>query len=370
MQRTAEFQPEWASPPGKTLFGLMEKIGMSIKGLAGEMDCSLDTCRALLDGVGHLDELIAEKLEQLFGVSKSFWLQREYQYRTDLNRLELVATEITARELVTKLPVASMRQFGWIDCGTDLTSKLDAVLKFFGVKDVREYHAVYSGELSAVAFRASISFASDSFSTTAWLRKGTLEAGNISCGSWDKQKFVSFLPEIRKLSRIKDPSSFLPKLTKVCADCGVAFVVVAAPKGCRASGATRFLSPKKALIIMSLRYKTDDQFWFTFFHEAAHLILHSEDALFLEDNSEATLGEEFEANEFAAEVLVPAETWERVKFTKLSHKSLIAAAFKVGVSPGILLGQMQHKRVVSFDKMNYLKRRYKWDDEGKPTLIP
>jgi HTH-type transcriptional regulator / antitoxin HigA len=370
MQRTAEFQPEWASPPGETLASLMNRIGMSIKALSTEIDCSIDACRALLDGVGHLDEFVAERLEKVFGVSKSFWLQREYQYRADLKRQEIVTTEISARELLGKLPVANMRHFGWVECGLDLKSKLNAVLKFFGVKDASEYHALYSGELSAVAFRESLTFASDSYSTTAWLRKGTLEAERISCGGWDKRKFMRLMPEIRKLCRTKDPSVFLPKLTKVCADCGVAFVVVPAPKGCRASGATRFLSPKKALIVMSLRYKTDDQFWFTFFHEAAHLILHSEDALFLEDNSEVTLEEEAEANEFAAEVLVPAEIWDRVKFSKLSHKSLISAAFKIGVSPGILLGQLQHKRVVSLDKMNYLKRRYSWDDAGRPTLIP
>ncbi len=45
-----------------------------------------------------------------------------------------------------------------------------------------------------------------------------------------------------------------------------------------------------------LGWITDDQFWFTFFHEAGHLLMHSHKAVFLEDGSDVSLKEEHEAN--------------------------------------------------------------------------
>jgi Zn-dependent peptidase ImmA (M78 family) len=175
---------------------------------------------------------------------------------------------------------------------------------------------------------------------------------------------------MRTLSRLKDPQQFLPHLQVLCASCGVALVVVRAPKGCRASGATRFLSTEKALIALSFRHRTDDHFWFTFFHEAAHLILHAKDALFLEDGSDVTETEEAEANEFAARVLVPKEYIVELASLRPNLKSIVAFARRLGVAPGIVVGQLQHIRRIRRDQLNSLKRRYAWDQNSTIRLIP
>ena len=98
----------------------------------------------------------------------------------------------------------------------------------------------------------------------------------------DQSGFEADLPTIRRLTREKDPGQFIPRLKEACAARGVAVAIVRGPNGWRASGAARFLSPTKALIQLSFRYLSDDQFWFTFFHEAGHLLLHGKDLLFLE----------------------------------------------------------------------------------------
>jgi len=145
-------------------------------------------------------------------------------------------------------------------------------------------------------------------------------------------------------------------------------VVARAPKGCRASGATRFLTPDKALIVLSFRYRTDDQFWFTFFHEAGHLILHAEDALFLEDESEVTAAEEAEANEFAARILVPMAFLPELMILRPGVKEIVGFARKIGVSPGIVVGQLQHLGRVKRDRLNGFKRRYRWATASMVTL--
>ncbi len=64
------------------------------------------------------------------------------------------------------------------------------------------------------------------------------------------------------------------------------------------------------MIALSDRYKKDDFFWFTFFHEAAHLLLHSKKETFVDDGTDNDLLED-EANRFAADFLIPSDRAER-----------------------------------------------------------
>src|SRR5439155_2930214 len=83
------------------------------------------------------------------------------------------------------------------------------------------------------------------------------------------------------------------------------------------SGCARWLTERKALIGMTLRYKTDDEIWFTFFHEVAHILLHRKAHGFVVDNADEDLTDnvidpqmqrsEEEASRFAADTLIPPE---------------------------------------------------------------
>src|SRR5262245_53695423 len=138
------------------------------------------------------------------------------------------------------------------------------------------YTSTYVGLQQIAAFRTSPSFDSQPSAVAAWLRQGEIETEAFDCNHWDPIRFRESLADIRSLTRQKEPRRFIPALQRCCAESGVAVAIVRAPKGCRASGATRFLTRHKALLMLSFRYLTDDQFWFTFFHEAGHLLLHGD----------------------------------------------------------------------------------------------
>jgi HTH-type transcriptional regulator/antitoxin HigA len=140
-------------------------------------------------------------------------------------------------------------------------------------------------------------------------------------------------------------------------------VIVRAPTGCRASGATRFVSASKALLLLSFRYLSDDHFWFTFFHEAGHLLLHGEKALFLEGAEMSATKEEEEANEFAARVLIPPEFHTALLDLSVNGREVIRFAKFTGVSPGIIVGQLQHHGRVKRNQLNSLKRWFKWGSD-------
>jgi HTH-type transcriptional regulator/antitoxin HigA len=241
--------------------------------------------------------------------------------------------------------------------------EVDSCLRFFNVRSISAWRNAYADVLSMAVFRTSPSFDSRPASVAAWLREGEIEATVINCKPWDARGFETALLTVRPLTREKNPERFIPRLKETCAMSGVAVVVVRAPNGCRASGAARFLSPEKALIQLSFRYLSDDQFWFTFFHEAGHLLLHSNRKLFVDGLDGEADREEKEANKFAEKVLIPPEFQASLLRLRLSDsREVIRFAQRIGISPGVVVGQLQHHGKVARDRLNSLKRRFQWSD--------
>jgi hypothetical protein len=198
----------------------------------------------------------------------------------------------------------------------------------------------------------------------AWLRKATCEARAVTTASWNASILRDNLDAVKALTWNKDPTKFLPKLGSLLASAGVALVVLRALPGCPASGAALFLSPDRAMIAVSGRFLADDQFWFTVMHEIAHLLLHEPDQAILDDPyspDEVDSPEEQEANRFAADTLLPASVRAVVPARSLTHRDVISLALTAGVSPGVVVGQLQFTNLIGHDQLNRLKRRYKWN---------
>ena len=355
MSESFHFQPDWATPPGATITSLLAERGWSNSDLAGSLDKTLEQVKDLLNGMMPIDEAIAYDLNKVFGASKSFWLAREDQYRESLCRIE------RNKEWVNKLPTKDVVRLGWLPKAKVEDSKISAWLDFFGVSSVTDWYEQYEGSHRLVAYRASSSFDVDEGATLAWLRQGEIEASKIECKVWDKESFIDALQSIRELTTRPDPEKFLPEIRNLCAQSGVAAVFAKAPSGCRASGATKFLEKDKALLMLSGRHKLDDHFWFTFFHEAGHLVLHDTSSLFLEGSGFVSDTEEAEANQFSMDLLIPPEFQEDLKNLTLDPRSIIRFAKKIRVSPGIVLGQMQFSGQCPHNtRLNKLKIRYEW----------
>lgn len=356
----SKFEPDWYSPPGDTIAEILAVRNLSLAEFAGRLDYSISFADDLLQGVADIDLDVARRLQEVLGPSVAFWINRETQYRQSATRAESLREVASDRNWLQQLPVGDMVKFGWISPGRTIAGKVTACLDFFGVPDVKTWREAYHGMLSVAAFRTPPRIDANPSAVSAWLRWGELKSAEIPCANWDAIKFRGALTDIRRLTRLKSPERFLPQLTRLCAESGVAVVVARAPSKCRASGATRFLSKNKAMMILSFRYLSDDQFWFTFYHEAGHLLLHGMDALFLEDGSDLTAVEEQEANDFAATLLIPSEFRPALLELAPRVRTILRFARNVGVSPGIVVGQLQHLGRIGPNRLNRLKRRYSW----------
>jgi Zn-dependent peptidase ImmA (M78 family) len=140
----------------------------------------------------------------------------------------------------------------------------------------------------------------------------------------------------------------------------VAVVFVAEIGKSRVSGSAWWATPARAVIQLSDRYKHEDNFWFAFFHEAAHILLHSKKETFIDDGSEDD-ELEAEANRFAANTLIaPADAASLGALASDLDVELFAD--RVGVSPGIVVGRLHNDGLWDWGKGNHLRRRVEIDD--------
>lgn len=358
MTIAAEFRPDWASAPGDTIADVLGERGWSLDEFAKRLGHPLEGAADLLGGRASITIRTARDLQRVLGGSVEFWMARDAQFREDVARLQAAD-----REWLRELPLNDMIRFGWLHPVPHPSEEVQSCLGFFAVPSVAVWRQLYESLQTQAAFRTSPTYDSRPAAVAAWLRQGEIESTRTNCAPWNPDLLRDALVQIREFTFEKDPNRFLPALKHVCAAAGVAVAIVRAPQGCRASGATRFLSPQKALLLLSFRYLSDDQFWFTFFHEAGHLLLHGQESVFLEGLDNQSGAQEQEANEFAERVLIPEKFRNEFLSVSRDTRAILRFAKRIGIAPGIVVGQMQHYQRIPRNHFNGLKRRFQWSGD-------
>lgn len=358
-----QYRPSLVSPPGATLGELLEERGIRQSELATRMAVTPKFVNELVAGKASITPTTALALEKALDVPAGFWLARDARYQESLARKASNVEMAANVSWLDELPLKDLRKFKWIQEQESKAAYVEACLRFFGVVSVDAWRRQYVTQTNAsAAYRASEKIQKNPGSVAAWLRAGELLASRIDCRPFNREAFLETVRDVRKLTLVEDPSEFVPALRDSFARCGVAVVVVRAPKGCPISGAVRWLSPQKALVQLSMRYLRNDTFWFTFFHECGHIALHGKKMLFLE-NDEMTGAEEDEANHFAADQLIPPGEW--MQFLPYMVTELVIREFaeRLGIAPAIVLGRMQKERGVPWSRFTHLKVSYVWNED-------
>lgn len=364
MTDVPDFTPDWFSKPGDALRSLMVRRDRSADEVAGVLDGGMTTLRGLLDGTDPVTDRHAAVLAEHVGGTPAFWAKRQVNYEAALARAVDRAAATEGEDWLL-LPVPGAKPRGRLTL-EKRRAEIQRRLAFFNVGTLAAWEARYGRICSNTLFRKSEAFAANNGAVLMWLRSGELSADLVSTRSWNVGNLLDRLEAIRKISNIRQPERFLPKLKALCAEAGVAVVAQKAPHGCPASGASRMVAPDKAMILLSFRGLTDDKFWFTVFHELGHLILHGAKT-FVDADMEEVDESEREANEFASRLIVPEPRVEEFDQLDVSRDSVLRFSVSVGVAPGLTVGQMQHRGMIRRDQMNYLKRHWKWE-ELEPIL--
>lgn len=352
-----QYVPDYLVTPGEVLEEYLDAHGMSQAELAARTGMAKKTINEIVKGKAPITSDTALKLERTLGRPAHFWSNLERQYQEDRTRLAEKEKLKSRLDWLKKVPVSAMAKLGWIRKFKDKSAQLEEVLRFFGIASPEQWETVWREH--QVAYRQSQRFATFAESVSAWLRQGAIEAQRIQCTPFNRKRFLEVLEAVRALTR-EEPEVFQPRLIELCAATGVAVVFVPELPKTGVSGATRWIG-EKAVIQLSLRYKSNDQLWFTFFHEAGHIVKHGRKEIFIEGNG--MNGEkEDEANAFAADRLIPdaalrqfLATWDR-----RSLAAVEAFADRIGIAPGIVVGRLQHEGLMPPSHGNHLKVFLRW----------
>ena len=302
---TNRYRPDYAVPPGWILGERLESRGMSHAELARRCGRSTKLISEIIAGKASLEPETALQFEKVLGVDADIWLGIESDYRLDKARKIEAEAGFAAAAWTRSFPVASLVRrgcFGRPDSDADAANKL---LTFFGVASVDAWTRRYG--FANGAYRCSSNCMDDEATLATWLRLGEIEAERQDCAAYNASGFRRATREIRSLTGAPATES-LRQAATLCNENGVALALVPPLPKSALTAAARWLSPRKAVIQLSTRQKSDSRLWFNFFHEAAHILLHSKKNVFVDAAHKDSAGIEAEADEWASHQLDSRQT--------------------------------------------------------------
>lgn len=354
------YQPDYAVPPGETLLEVLDDRAMTQADLARRINRPAKTVNEIIKGKAALTAETALQLEAVLAVPATFWINREARYREALAR-QAREQELDADvDCVAGFPYAALVKAKAVEAASSRHEKAENLRGFFGVSSLRNV-----GNLYAPVFRVAPTKTPDPGSLAAWLRLGELAAEKTSVASYDAAQLQDRVPDLRALTLL-DPQTAVDRLYEIMAQCGVLIALVPHLPKTYAHGATRRKSGRP-LIQVSLRGSWEDVFWFSLFHEIAHALLrHDRNAVLIAWDDEAAKDEaECEADGLASDLLIPPNAYRTFAQTGVFSQGRVRQfAQTIGVCPGVVVGRLQHEKLLPFrTPLNDLRRRLRFADE-------
>lgn len=338
---------ELLSKPGDTIAETLEHLRMTQAQLAERMGKTTSKINDLISGKEPITMTTAMQLEKVLGIEAQFWLNREMIYREKLTRLEQEQILESAVDWLKMQPIKELKKCGYIKTDRIGTAMVYECLRFYGVAATDQWQSIYIDQYASTNFRKSQAHQTALGSMAAWLRIGEVEMRKLNLPSYEKDKFKKALGEVRKLVK-NHPEDFAERVQQLCLEAGVGVVYTICVSKAPISGATRWIGGNP-LIQLTDRYKSNDHFWFTFFHEAGHVLLHGKKDVFIEDFEGYILdkNKEKEANDFAIKWLLPEDIMEDFG-EEISENSIRQVARKHQTHAAIILGHLQHLKIVPY----------------------
>ena len=360
-----------AEHPGKKLEALLKANSMTRKELAVRTAVTEKHISTLISGERNITASFARKLGCVFdGYGASRWQQLQNEF--DLSELEK-----KERNSITDEEFAVIKHLGDVisyferkgsishdDSRADKVLKLRALLKISDLTLMPHvsYNAAYRAQLTSNALV-------DPYVLFAWQSICEKETSDIKASS---DLNVGLLKE--KLGTIRNMmsdsiSDVRQRLQDIMSECGIRFKVVRNFRGAPVQGFIKDITDEESgrhelIMCLTLRRARADIFWFTLFHEIAHVLNGDYKAKFIDFSSESSEAEN-RADCFARDFLIPPE--EYLAFT-MEHRSpgwedIEKFAKKVNVPPFIVLGRLQKDEIVDWSQYSDQVVMYKWIEQ-------
>ena len=338
-----------ATPPGATIREQLKGRGMSQKEFAARMDLSEKHISKLINGEVQLTPEVAVRLETVLGVPAKFWNNLEAIYREKLLKIEAENFMDEDEALAQQFPYSEMAKYGWIQGTRDPKEKVVYLRQYFGVVRLA---LLGNEQITKIACRRLAITEKADLALMAWAQEARILAREIQTAPIDIKGLIAVIPQIRKMT-VMEPEEFCPKVKKILADCGIALVFLPHLKGSFLQGAS-FLDGNKIVVGLTARGKDADKFWFSLFHELAHIVLGHIGKI-----NGTTDQDEKDADNWSGNTLINSTDFAVFKNGRdYSEKSVLVFAREQEIAPGIVVGRMQREGMIKYSMLNNLKVQY------------
>lgn len=350
-------KPFKAIGPGDVIKDEMEFYGWSQKDLAEILDISEKHLSQILTNAAPITINMARLLSSTFQQSPEFWINLDAQYRKSFEPDNQFDETAVRAEIFKRMPVRDMQKKGWLPKNKE--ELFDAAKNFWNIEDLK---FDFLEERVNACFRKSEAFSSkfNAFFAQTWLRKVEIEAEKQKdVPEYSKTRLQKLANEIARYSTLETGiQDFIKELRKT----GIIFLIIPNLEKTYTDGAAYWVK-NNPVIALTGRYKRNDNFWFTIAHEIGHVLLHAnkiKSPVFIDslDNTDLldSHSEEREANDFAAEHLKYEEIRHHFKgLARISGLRVEQCAQDLGIHPGIIVGYLQHEKMLSYRNLNEFK---------------
>lgn len=334
--------------PGQLLSSLLKERGWTKRTLAIVLGIDEATVTRLVSDKRAMSADMALQLEDVFGVEADRILTLQKDYDLQLARIAFRSDPGRAvrAQIFGALPIAEMKKRGWlpgVDNVKDVETVEKAVAEFFGTDKVEDIEFLpHAARRTQIALDASPL-------QLAWLHRVKAIAADMLVSQYTDASGQALLTRLRPLLGSAEEARKVPRLL---AEAGIRFVVVEALPGSKIDGACLWLSPAAPVIAMSFRFDRIDNFWFVLRHELEHVLQrHGLTKPILDVDmdgrtDEDVVEEERVANAAAAAFAVPPNKLNDFIARKapfFADRDVLGFAATLGVHPGLVAGQLQHR---------------------------
>ncbi|NQU85434.1 MAG: ImmA/IrrE family metallo-endopeptidase [Mariniphaga sp.] len=349
MTLTNQYLPDIVFHPATTLNEKLEEMGMSRKEFALRTGKPEKTIIAVLKEESSLTPEMAILFENVTQIPAQFWINKQARYNEYIARKKHEEVIAKASEWAKQFPYAEMAKYNWVVFTRDAEEKTINLLSYFGVASHSAWEKLYVETELKVAAYTSLKQSHQPHAISAWLRQGELQAKQIEAPVFDVKKLKGNIPAMRQLM-VEQPVNFFEQLQELCLQAGVILLFTPKLPKVPLSGSTRWLN-NTPLIQLTARYKKNDSFWFTFFHELGHIILHGKKYISLEnvDFAAADPEKEEEAHQFAvSHTFTNEQEQEVLQYKNITEQDIIDYAKKFNTHPAMIIGRLQHDGYIHF----------------------
>lgn len=353
MSKYTEYKSLMAFHPGSYIFDIIEDLNMTQKEFAQRLGTSEKNLSEIVRGEANLSADIAYKLEKLTGVEYDTWMNLQHKYEKKILEIEEQRNKDELR-ICDLIDFSYFKKSGFVEnrsfTAKEKITELRRILNFSNLSMLTAFNSSVSYRNSGKSFEEK-----NVINSNIMLEIASNQAKNQCDKKLNKALLRKYIPEIRSMT-LQTQEDFFPRLEEILLECGISLVSLPALKNASLNGATKKFKNGSVLLLITDRNKGGDIFWFSLFHEIAH-ILSSDFHTSLD--REVYLQKEKAADEYAGDVLIPRDEFEEFsRENNFRESNIISFARTIGIHPAIVAGRLENDKRVAYGTLKRLKDNY------------